>query len=501
MKNILFSSVFLIFTLFTTNQISAQHLAAPNAISAKVMLMDHFSLIDAESSPYKKYTYGLELGYSRAISNWLNFGIPVKFGLIQLEDNPKRKVFSAIDFVLRIQSFKPEARLSPFLFAGGGVVNEDLESTAIQFPIGAGLNVKLTPREYLTLSVEYRRSLAENRDNLQFGLGVLMMLGKKDVKVGDKDNDGVLDSDDLCPDKAGTFALRGCPDKDNDGVADKDDKCPETAGSIEKMGCPESKDTDGDGIMDEQDDCPEEAGPSLTRGCPDTDKDGVVDKYDKCPEVAGTKDNNGCPTTKDSDGDGIEDGLDKCPTFPGSTALNGCPDSDGDGIIDMEDECPTLKGTATYKGCPDSDGDGVNDKIDRCPYAAGPSSTQGCPEVREEVKQALKKATQSVKFKTGTAVLEFESYKTLNEVSKIMNENPTYNIEISGHTDNVGKSEKNMKLSEDRAKACYDYIVAQGIDPARLVYKGYGKTLPIATNDTVEGRAQNRRTEFNIFFK
>jgi outer membrane protein OmpA-like peptidoglycan-associated protein len=465
------------------------------------MILDHFSLIDADSSPYKKYSYGLELGYHRAISNWLSFGIPLKFGIIQLQDDPARKVFSAVDFVLRAQIFNPSARLSPFVFAGGGVVNEDLKTTAIQFPIGAGLNIKVTPKEYITLSAEYRRSLAENRDNLQFGIGVLLLLGKNDTKIGDKDNDGVPDNEDLCPDKAGTFALRGCPDRDNDGIPDKDDKCPDVPGTLENKGCPDVKDTDGDGIMDDQDDCPDEPGPSLTKGCPDRDGDGVVDKYDKCPDVAGTKANDGCPASKDSDGDGVDDAVDRCPTLPGSAANQGCPDSDGDGIPDIDDDCPTLKGLKEFKGCPDSDGDGINDKIDKCPYAAGPASNQGCPLINEEVKAVLKKATQSVKFKTGTALLEVESYKTLNEVTKILNENPTYNIEISGHTDNVGKTEKNQKLSEERAKSCYDYIIAQGIDPARLTYKGYGKTLPIATNETVEGRSQNRRTEFNIFFK
>lgn len=501
MKNILLISAILIASIFYSSNLSAQHLAAPNAISGKILIMDHFSLIKADSTPYKKYTNGIEMTYSRAISDWLNFGIPLKLGVIQLPDDPRRKTFSAIDFVLRIQAFKPTSTLVPFLFAGGGVVNEDLKTTAIQFPIGAGLNIKLTPREYITLSGEYRHSLADNRDNLQFGIGVLFMLSKKDAKPGDRDNDGVPDTEDLCPDKAGVFALHGCPDKDNDGVPDKDDKCPDVPGTVENKGCPEAKDTDGDGIMDDQDECPDEPGSSLNKGCPDRDNDGVIDKYDKCPDVAGTKANDGCPTTKDSDGDGIDDTLDKCPTLPGSAATNGCPDSDGDGIADYEDDCPTLKGLAIYKGCPDSDGDGVNDKIDKCPYAAGPASNNGCPEIRDEVRQALKQATKSVTFTTGTAQLEVASYKTLNDVTKILRDNPDYYMEIAGHSDNVGKKEKNLRLSEDRAKACYDYIIAQGIEAKRLSYKGYGMTLPIAPNDTPEGRSQNRRTEFNVFLK
>lgn len=501
MKNILKLSVVLLFTFLIQHSSIAQHLGAPNALHGKVLLMDHFTLIDADSTPYKGYTYGLELGYSRAITNWLNFGIPVKFGLIQLPDDPRKKLFSSIDFVLRLQAFKPNNLLTPFLFAGGGVVNEDLTTTAIQFPLGAGLNIRLTPREYLTVSAEYRRSLADNRDNLQFGLGALLMLGKSDPKAMDKDGDGVPDNEDLCPDKPGSFVTRGCPDKDGDGIADKDDKCPDVAGTPEFMGCPEPKDTDGDGIIDSEDQCPDLAGPVATKGCPDRDGDGIADKDDKCPDVAGTRENNGCPTTIDSDGDGVPDEADKCPTLPGLAKYNGCPDSDGDGIPDQEDDCPTLPGLVQYKGCPDSDGDGVHDKIDKCPYAAGPASNNGCPEIKEEVKSALKKATQAVRFKTGTAELEITSYKTLNEVAKILNENPAYSMEIAGHTDNVGKDEKNLKLSEARAKACYDYLLAQGIDASRLVYKGYGKTLPVATNSTAEGRAFNRRTEFNLFLK
>ena len=65
---------------------------------------------------------------------------------------------------------------------------------------------------------------------------------------------------------------------------------------------------------------------------------------------------------------------------------------------------------------------------------------------------------------------------------------------MGGHTDNVGKDEDNLILSERRAKAVYDYLILRGVDPARLTYRGYGESQPIAPNDTPEGRAQNRRT-------
>jgi outer membrane protein OmpA-like peptidoglycan-associated protein len=71
-------------------------------------------------------------------------------------------------------------------------------------------------------------------------------------------------------------------------------------------------------------------------------------------------------------------------------------------------------------------------------------------------------------------------------------------IEIRGHTDGHGSAEYNQRLSENRAKAVVDYLVSKGIDPKRLHYKGYGKSQPVDTNTTDEGRAHNRRVEFHI---
>jgi outer membrane protein OmpA-like peptidoglycan-associated protein len=76
--------------------------------------------------------------------------------------------------------------------------------------------------------------------------------------------------------------------------------------------------------------------------------------------------------------------------------------------------------------------------------------------------------------------------------------NPTAKIEISGHTDNTGDKKSNLLLSENRAKAVYDYLIAQSISSARLSYKGHGDAKPISSNNSQEGKAQNRRTEFTI---
>jgi outer membrane protein OmpA-like peptidoglycan-associated protein len=115
----------------------------------------------------------------------------------------------------------------------------------------------------------------------------------------DKDNDGIVDEKDECPDVAGEITLAGCPDKDKDGIADKNDKCIDVAGTAKYNGCP-VPDTDGDGLNDEEDKCPQVAGTAKYNGCPvpDTDGDGINDEEDKCPQTPGKPENNGCPEIK-----------------------------------------------------------------------------------------------------------------------------------------------------------------------------------------------------------
>lgn len=94
-----------------------------------------------------------------------------------------------------------------------------------------------------------------------------------------------------------------------------------------------------------------------------------------------------------------------------------------------------------------------------------------------------------------------ESKSELERLINLLNENPTINIEISGHTDSQGSAEYNVTLSQNRAKTVVTYLVDHGIEKGRLEFKGYGETTPIATNETAEGRQLNRRTEFKIVSK
>jgi len=319
-------------------------------------------------------------------------------------------------------------------------------------------------------------------------------------KPRDRDHDNVSDRKDLCPDVPGTWEFHGCPDpdRDHDGIPDSLDKCPDVPGSPTAMGCP---DRDRDSVADDEDRCPDQPGPRSLKGCPDRDHDGIPDIDDACPDVPGLAQFNGCPDP-DKDHDGVPDSIDKCPDVPGSPTAFGCPDRDKDSVADAEDRCPDQPGPRTLRGCPDRDHDGVPDIDDSCKDVPGPASNHGCPvpvsEVKQEVKKRLAYAATAIEFQTGKAIIEKTSYKLLDEIVGILNEYTDYYMTIDGFTDNVGTSEKNLKLSKERADAVKIYFVSKGISDKRLVTGGYGDTQPVASNKTAEGRAKNRRVALDL---
>ena len=255
-------------------------------------------------------------------------------------------------------------------------------------------------------------------------------------------------------------------------------------------------DTDNDGIYDQDDACPEEAGLEIFNGCPDSDNDGIQDSKDDCPNTAGLAEFNGCP---DSDGDGVIDNDDKCPTVAGLKSLMGCPDADGDGVADVDDNCPNEAGPAAISGCPwpDTDGDGVLDKDDKCPNEAGEAELDGCPRQAPSpaVMKTLNDYAKTILFNTGKSSIKGESEQVVDNIIAILKEYPKSRFSIDGHTDSVGSKKTNQLLSERRANAVRDYLIANGIAADRLESKGYGEEKPIADNKTRDGRKSNRRVE------
>jgi outer membrane protein OmpA-like peptidoglycan-associated protein len=105
---------------------------------------------------------------------------------------------------------------------------------------------------------------------------------------------------------------------------------------------------------------------------------------------------------------------------------------------------------------------------------------------------------RNVFFDTGKWNIKTDSYSELERLVILLNDVPTLKIEISGHTDNVGSTSFNELLSQRRADAVVNFLVGKGVDEKRLSAKGYGQSKPVDSNETDEGRAANRRTEFEI---
>jgi len=149
----------------------------------------------------------------------------------------------------------------------------------------------------------------------------------------------------------------------------------------------------------------------------------------------------------------------------------------------------------------DTDGDGILDYLDNCPKIAGVKTNHGCPEVKPEVKALFKKAMQGIQFESAKYIIKPVSFSLLNQIALLLLKNPTYIIEVQGHTDNAGKAESNLVLSEKRAEAVKLFLISAGVEEKRLTSKGYGDTVPVASNATAKGKTLNRRVEFVVTFE
>jgi len=264
----------------------------------------------------------------------------------------------------------------------------------------------------------------------------------------------------------GYVPLKAPPkDRDKDGILDKDDLCPDDPEDIDGY-----KDSDG---------CPD----------PDNDNDGILDVTDKCPtkaeDVDGFEDADGCPD-EDNDGDGVPDARDRCPDDPedrdGFEDADGCvdPDNDGDGTLDAADKCPnepeTVNEYQDEDGCPDT------------------------PPTVFITKDKIV-ITQKVFFQKGTDIILKKSRPVLDSVATILAENPQIlKISVEGHTSTEGSDKNNKRLSEKRAASIVRYLVGKKVAKDRLQSKGWGEEKPLTQvpEANEEQRETNRRVEFLI---
>ncbi len=289
--------------------------------------------------------------------------------------------------------------------------------------------------------------------------------------IGDRDDDGLKDDVDRCPDlaeDADDFEDRdGCPEPDNDHdqLVDLDDACPNEPEDRDAIddgdGCPESDslDRDGDRIADTADECPDDPedldGWLDPDGCPDPDNDSdqILDIDDLCLNDAEDHD-----SFKDQDG---------CPD----------PDNDQDRIADTADSCRNEK--ETWNGYQDTDG---------CPDHTGTTVTTTGIEILDKIY-----------FETDKATILPDSYPILDAVAATILANPELELlEVQGHADERGSDQHNLELTQARAESVRDYLVKAGVEKKRLRPKGYGETAPLDDSHTPEAWSTNRRVEFVI---
>jgi outer membrane protein OmpA-like peptidoglycan-associated protein/opacity protein-like surface antigen len=252
-----------------------------------------------------------------------------------------------------------------------------------------------------------------------------------------------------------SYAFTGRFDNDDDGIDNNKDLCPD-----------DPEDFDG---FEDQDGCPDL----------DNDKDGILDVNDKCPndaeDIDSFHDEDGCPDP-DNDGDGILDINDKCPNdaedIDSFHDEDGCPDpdNDGDGILDINDKCPDTP---------------INTKVD----------STGCSETNVEQEETFYQfiLRGDDTFEPNSAAFIESSKILLKEIATYLKSQSGSKWRIEGHTDNQGSTSLLKKLSYERAKAVYDYLISENLPPEQFSVYGLGNSSPIANNNTSEGRSTNRR--------
>jgi outer membrane protein OmpA-like peptidoglycan-associated protein len=407
-----------------------------------------------------------------------------------------------VDFRFVVSPFKSDS-WNPYFYVGAGALRylvkqkprslgrysvEDNDWVAY-YPVGIGAQFRLSDNLMFETNLGVGYSLSENLEyyskpnsanDAYINLGIGFTLGPQ--ANDDKDLDGIFRKEE---EQLGTDPLN--PDSDADGLNDG-----EEVNSYKTD--PLSPDSDSDGLNDGVEITQYQTNPVNS----DTDGDGLNDG----DEVSKYKTD---PNKADSDSDGLNDDAE---TMTHKTDPNNA-DSDSDGLNDGAE-------VNVYKTDPtkaDSDGDGLNDgdevnnhKTDPLNPDSDSGTVDDGIEIRrgtnpldpedDVVKVGVPIILEGITFATGKAEITSESEETLQKALRTLQTYPEIDVEIGGHTDNVGSKSSNQRLSQRRAESVRDWLIENGIDANRLTAVGYGEDQPTVDNDTPENKAKNRRIEF-----
>lgn len=400
---------------------------------------------------------------------------------------------------------------SPYLYggAGGMYFNNDKKPSNVPldrvpekatgwttiFPVGGGFEVALSDAITLDFSGGYTFTLSDDLNGYN----------NRGVPDTEGNYDGYY--------SAGIGLIfvngSGSSDKDGDGLTKREEK---------ELGTdPDNPDSDADGLKDG-----EEVRTYFTNPLnPDTDGDGLNDGE----EVRTYKTD---PVKADTDGDGLSDGdeINLYKTDPLKADTDGDRLSDGDEInihkteplkVDTDGDTLTdgdeINLYKTDPLNPDTDGDGLRDGEEINMYRTDPlkadtdgGSVDDFTEINrgtnplnpddDVIKMDVPIVLEGITFETGKADITPESEVVLQGALKTMQTYPDIIVEISGHTDDVGSASSNQTLSQRRADSVRFWLISKGIQPDRIIAKGYGEEFPRVPNDSPELRRMNRRIEF-----
>jgi len=473
-----------------------------------------FSGLNNFSFDWYKFSYLTEVYFGINASRVLELQLTIGYGKYSGKayfDDPEvsygeyRSTIIPVDLRFRISPWEIK-NWNPYFYIGGGLMSFDLSINPSDelggeltedagwtgiFPVGIGTELVLSKNFLLDFSVGWGFSTTfdlddynggeENIRDFYFntGLGLSMI---SESCMSDRDNDGITRCDE---EKFGTDPEN--PDTDGEGLndgdeifiyqtnplkADSDDDSLSDYDEIMKYGTnPLISDTDSDSLNDGEEVISLKTDPLKA----DSDDDDLTDG----DEVLIHKSN---PLRADTDGDGLSDGgevLDH-KTDP----LNA--DTDGDGLSDSEE-------VLNYKTNPleiDTDSGTVDDfiEINR--------GTNPLDPVDDIIQINVPIVLTGITFDTGKDEITPESEIVLQGALKTLETHSDIFVEISGHTDDVGSESNNIRLSQKRADSVRNWLIAQGIDPDRIIAKGFGEAIPRVPNDSPKNRRLNRRIEF-----